>query len=81
MKMTVFRWIHLKLTSEDTTSYQRKVTTSWVSEMYNLSREILLYCCECHLSHSNSNNSSSTLLDNKTSTVADSEDDRLIDHY
>ena len=43
--------------------------------------KFFFYCCEHHLSHLNSDNSPSILLDNETSTVADSEEDRLINYY
>jgi len=49
---------------------------------YTIFKEkFFFYCHEHHLSHSNSENSSSVLLDNKMSTVADSEEDRLVNYY
>jgi len=80
-KQQYLRQIHLNMTSRDTTNYQENWQQVKYLKCTTFKEKFFFYCHECCLSHLNSDNSSSILLNNEMSIVADSEENRLIDHY
>ena len=73
---------YIKIWQDET---QRIIQEKWIQVEYLkcviFQKKFFFYCWEHHLSHSNSDNSSSNLLNNEISIVAKSENEWSVNHY
>ena len=73
---------YIKIWQDET---QQIIQEKWIQVEYLkhviFQEKFFFYCWEHHLSHSNSDNSSSNLLNNKISIVVENENEWSVNHY